>query len=192
MSSARSIIRRIIIATPPVPRRIIGKLLKFLGISIETGFERHGYIDKRASLRDRSLITVGKTADVAEYCILRCYESFIRIGARSSLGPFCVIYAGKMGVSIGEDVMLAPYVMLASGNHGMRLSGPVMRLAECTTSGPIIIENNVWVGAHAVICDGVKIATGCVIGAGAIVTKSTEPNGIYAGVPARRIGDRPD
>jgi acetyltransferase-like isoleucine patch superfamily enzyme len=48
----------------------------------------------------------------------------------------------------------------------------------------------VWIGAQCLVCDNVTIATGCVIGGGSVVTRSTEPFGIYAGVPAKKIGSR--
>ena len=51
----------------------------------------------------------------------------------------------------------------------------------------IIIEDDVWIGAGVRILDGVTIARGCVIGAGSVVTKSTEEFGVYVGVPARLI-----
>lgn len=53
----------------------------------------------------------------------------------------------------------------------------------------VIVEDGVWIGANATILPGVTIAEGCIIGAGALVNKSTEPNGLYVGVPAKRIKD---
>ena len=53
-----------------------------------------------------------------------------------------------------------------------------------------MIEDDVWIGANCTILDGVRIAKGCIIGAGSVVSKSTEPFGIYAGVPARLIKKR--
>ena len=54
----------------------------------------------------------------------------------------------------------------------------------------VVIEKDVWIGANATILKGVVVAEGCVIGAGTVLTKSTEPYGIYAGVPRRRIAER--
>ena len=54
----------------------------------------------------------------------------------------------------------------------------------------IQVKDNVWIGANVTILDGVVIETGCILAAGAVVTKSTEPNGIYAGIPAKKIKDR--
>ncbi|WP_417806940.1 acyltransferase [Thioclava sp.] len=50
-----------------------------------------------------------------------------------------------------------------------------------------MIEDDVWIGANCTILDDVRLAKGCVIGAGSVVSKSTEPFGIYGGVPARLI-----
>lgn len=52
------------------------------------------------------------------------------------------------------------------------------------------IKNDVWIGFGVQIMSGVTIHDGCVIGAGAVVTKDTEPYGVYAGIPAKKIGQR--
>jgi acetyltransferase-like isoleucine patch superfamily enzyme len=49
------------------------------------------------------------------------------------------------------------------------------------------IENNVWIGAKVTINAGITVAYGCVIGANAVITKNTERNGVYVGVPAKKI-----
>ena len=54
----------------------------------------------------------------------------------------------------------------------------------------VIIEDDVWIGANAVLLEGVTVAQGSVIGAGAVVTKSTQPYSISAGIPARQVGLR--
>ena len=47
----------------------------------------------------------------------------------------------------------------------------------------------IWLGARVVVLPGVQVAPGCIVGAGAVVTRDTEPDGVYVGVPARRIRD---
>jgi acetyltransferase-like isoleucine patch superfamily enzyme len=54
----------------------------------------------------------------------------------------------------------------------------------------IVIEDDVWIGAGARILDGVTIARGSVIGAGSVVTKSTQPYSIVVGVPAKIVSSR--
>ncbi len=56
----------------------------------------------------------------------------------------------------------------------------------------ITIGNDVWVGYSVSICDGVTIGDGAVVGAGSLVVKDIEPYAIYAGVPAKKIGERFD
>lgn len=65
-----------------------------------------------------------------------------------------------------------------------------MRFAPALTKGPTVIEDNVWIGSHCVVTDGVKIGKEAVIGAGSVVTKDVQPFDIVAGVPARVIGNR--
>ena len=56
----------------------------------------------------------------------------------------------------------------------------------------ITMENDVWVGTASILFSGITLANGTVIGAGSIVTKSTEPYGIYIGAPAKLVGYRFD
>jgi len=58
------------------------------------------------------------------------------------------------------------------------------------SKGGVTIGNDVWIGTHAVILDGVTIGNGSVIAAGAVITKNVEPYSIMAGVPAKLIGHR--
>lgn len=51
----------------------------------------------------------------------------------------------------------------------------------------IVIEDGCWIGARTTIMPGVKIKKGCVIGSDSLVLTDTEPNGLYAGHPAKRI-----
>ena len=54
----------------------------------------------------------------------------------------------------------------------------------------ISIGNDVWLGCNVIVLKGVEIGDGAIIGAGAVVTKSILPNEIWAGVPAKKIGER--
>ena len=54
----------------------------------------------------------------------------------------------------------------------------------------IVIQDDCWIGFGAQIMPGITIAEGCVIGAGSIVTKNTEPYSVYVGIPARKISER--
>jgi maltose O-acetyltransferase len=87
-------------------------------------------------------------------------------------------------VVLGRNVAVSTSVTFAGGGHEL---GPSGARAGASTQRPIIVGDGAWIGANAVILGGVTIAPGCVIGAGAVVTRSTEPDAVYVGVPARRI-----
>ena len=63
----------------------------------------------------------------------------------------------------------------------------MMRRHTATRALPIVIEDDVWIGASATVLGGVTIGEGAIIGAGAVVTRDVPPGETYAGVPARRL-----
>jgi acetyltransferase-like isoleucine patch superfamily enzyme len=56
--------------------------------------------------------------------------------------------------------------------------------------GNVVIGNRCWIGAKATILKGVRLGDGCVVAAGAVVTRSVAPNEVVAGVPARPLRPR--
>ena len=58
------------------------------------------------------------------------------------------------------------------------------------TGGNVIIGERCWIGLGAVLRNNITIADRCFIGAGAVVTEDTEPDGVYVGVPARRVPNK--
>jgi acetyltransferase-like isoleucine patch superfamily enzyme len=109
----------------------------------------------------------------------------IRIGANSLIGEFNVL-RGQGGVTIGDRVYFAPLVQVLAVNHVY--DDPARSFAEQgITAQGITIEDDVWVGAGAIILDGVRIGRGAVIGAGAVVTEDVPAHTVAAGVPARAV-----
>lgn len=111
---------------------------------------------------------------------------FISIGDRSELGSGSLIYGG---VQIGSDVLMGPDVKIITRNHVFD-DPKIIINHQGITFHPVIIGNDVWIGANAVILPGVKIGDGAVIAAGAVVTKDVAPYTIVGGVPAKVIGKR--
>lgn len=145
--------------------------------------------DVSAILEDRKLIKIAKTAEIKEFVIIKTYDNPVVIGEYTQVNPFTVIYGGS-GVKIGNNVMIAPHCMIASGNHDFKQTKVPMRFAESITKGPIIIEDNVWIGANSTITDGVVIGKDSVIAANSVVTRDVPPHSIVGGVPAKVIGMR--
>lgn len=117
-------------------------------------------------------------------------ENF-RVGNNVSIHPMCYIECGytQGGVSIGNDVSIAHGVTLMSTSHVYDgLNAPIKD--NGVIYDPIHIEDNVWIGTKVTITAGISVASGCVIGANAVVTQNTERNGVYVGVPAKKIKER--
>ncbi len=112
----------------------------------------------------------------------------IRIGDNCSVNTNVQIGAAAGSIVIGNGVMIAPNVVLRAANHDMRRDTP-MRF-QPSRGGRILIEDDVWIGSNCVVTADVTVARGTVVAAGAVVTHSTEPYSIVAGVPARKIGER--
>lgn len=132
-------------------------------------------------------IILGDRVSIAHGCVIRTCTGTIRIGNRSSVNYGCVMH-GLGGISIGNNVLLSPGVSIYAQNHGIERDALIMGQEQ--TSLGVAIGNDVWVGANAIILDGVTIADGAVIGAGAVVTKSVPACEIWAGNPAKKIGER--
>ncbi len=92
-------------------------------------------------------------------------------------------------ITIGDRVSIGHDVLICTSTHDL---GPSHKRAGAPGGLPIEIGDGVWIGARAVILPGVSIGPGCVIAAGAVVSSDCEPNGLYAGVPARRVRDLSD
>ncbi|HOV21950.1 MAG TPA: acyltransferase [bacterium] len=116
-------------------------------------------------------------------------KSFIEIGDNSHFAPYTILYGGR-GLKIGWGVCVAAHVVFATIGEGYEKADIPMYCQKPSSGGPIIVEDNVWICANAVITANVTIGTGSIVGAGAVVTRDVEPYSIVGGVPARLIRKR--
>jgi acetyltransferase-like isoleucine patch superfamily enzyme len=109
----------------------------------------------------------------------------IKIGRDSLIGEYSVI-RGQGGVQIGDRVYTSPFTQIIAVNHVF--DDPNRGFVEQgITAQGIVIEDDVWLGASAVITDGVRVGKGAVVAAGAVVVKDVPPHTVVAGVPARPV-----
>jgi len=102
-------------------------------------------------------------------------HSFLNTGVRFACP------AGR--ICIGEKVQVGPRVCFETVNHGLRFSGT----GRGVRTAPIVVEDEVWIGAAAIILQGVRIGRGAVVGAGAVVNKDVAPYTLVGGIPAKLI-----
>mmetsp|Transcript_52661 Transcript_52661/g.115463 ORF Transcript_52661/g.115463 Transcript_52661/m.115463 type:complete len:228 (+) Transcript_52661:36-719(+) len=110
------------------------------------------------------------------------YGYHTEIGDNFYCNHGCVILdCGK--VTIGNNVFLAPYVGIYAATHPLDSKARL----DYELGNPIVIGDDVWIGANATICPGVTIGSRVVIAAGAVVAKDVPDGVLVAGVPAKVI-----
>ena len=111
----------------------------------------------------------------------------IEVGHRSGIGIDSIIRADLV---IGSDVMMGPRVIIYGRDHCFELTDRPMATQGMGPYERIVIEDDVWIGAQALILKGVTIGKGAIVAAGAVVTKDIPPYSIVAGNPARIVRSR--
>ncbi|GAP10755.1 hexapeptide repeat of succinyl-transferase [Bellilinea caldifistulae] len=150
------------------------------------------YLDQGAYLHAcPNGIQIGENTIVMHGAILHVYNfrgipnSGIKIGKNCLIGEYSVI-RGQGGVNIGDRVFTSPFTQLLAVNHVF--SNPELPFVDQgITAEGITIEDDVWLGAGAIITDGVRVEKGAIVAAGAVVTKDVPAHTVVGGVPARVI-----
>lgn len=130
-------------------------------------------------------VNVGKNVSISDFSSINKYTIIDcgHIGRFSSIGPSCHIGAGKHAVE---------YISSSQSIYGRNNILDIDNINFNAFDVPPVIGNDVWIGSHVVVLQGLTIGDGAVIGAGSVVTKSVEPYSIVGGVPAQLIRKRFD
>ena len=114
-------------------------------------------------------------------------HSGIRLGRRTFVGEGTIM-RGQGGIQIGDNVLFGPGAQVLAVNHVFTdPNRPIMD--QGITAEGIVIEDNCWIGAGALVLDGVTIGRGATVGAGSVVTHSVPAYSLAVGSPARVIRD---
>jgi acetyltransferase-like isoleucine patch superfamily enzyme len=137
-------------------------------------------------------VTIGHRTTIQDGVDLRAglpfnKENQILIGDHTFIGRCCEINCSSK-VTIGNEVLIASNTSIVDVAHEIRPPGELLNTD--TYAKPIIIEDDVWIGTHCVILNGVTIGKGSIVAAGAVVTQSIPPYEIWGGVPAKFIKKR--
>lgn len=161
---------------------------------LNLGFKDFGKnikISDKASIYNPELIKLGDHARIDDFCVV---SGNISLGKFCHITPMCLIAGGAPGVFLADFCTLAYGVKVFAQSDDYSgetlVNSLIPRKFKNETFRPVTLEKHVIVGAGATIFPGVNVAEGCAIGAMSLVSRSTEPWGIYVGSPARRLKDR--
>ncbi|MDX2188866.1 MAG: DapH/DapD/GlmU-related protein [Bacteroidota bacterium] len=127
--------------------------------------------------------TVGSNCIIEDFAIINNAIGDVRIGNDTIIGLSNTIIGPVM---IGNEVMFAQNVVLSGMNHQYKDITIASRYQPCTTN-PIIVEDEVWIGANVVVTAGITIGKHSVVAAGSVVTKDVPSYTVVAGNPAKPI-----
>lgn len=127
--------------------------------------------------------SIGSKSVVESFSCINNAVGDVIIGNHTRIGLHNTIIGP---VTIGNHVHLAQGITVTALNHNFDI--PHMRIDEQgITTAPVTIEDDVWIGAHAVVLPGVSIGSHSVVAAGAIVNRDVPSNTLVVGVPAKII-----
>lgn len=117
---------------------------------------------------------IGMNCNICSHCFI---ENNVCVGNNVTIKCGVQLWDG---IKVGNNVFIGPNATFCNDKH------PISRnnTYKCLTT---IIEDDVSIGANATILPGIKLGTGCIVGAGAVVTKNVKPGAVVIGNPAREL-----
>jgi tetrahydrodipicolinate N-succinyltransferase len=157
------------------------------------GVRFSGYVwMRRVSIpRQWSDVTLEHGAALDEGVVLLCsgaprrHKLIVRAG--TYINRFTMIDASER-IEIGRNCMIGPHCYLTDHDHAHEAGTPVQE--QPLIAKPVVIGNDVWMGAGVIVLKGVTVGDGAVIGAGSVVTRDVPARSKVVGVPARAFAMR--
>ncbi|MDN3688872.1 acyltransferase [Cyclobacterium jeungdonense] len=137
-------------------------------------------------------VQIGNYCDIQNNVIFWIKNPFLKsnvilIGKNVFIGNNCEFNCSNY-ISVGDNCLIASNTTFVDINHS--IDKEFLINSQPIKSKPIIIEEDVWIGSGSIILKGVRIGKGSVIGAGSLVNRSVPDYEIWAGLPAKKIGER--
>ncbi|MFK0312815.1 acyltransferase [Pseudomonas sp. NPDC090233] len=158
------------------------------------GFKKLGKsvkISDKAAIYNPEQMELGDHVRIDDFCVV---SGKIRFGRFIHITPMCLMAGGVPGIVLDDFCTLAYGVKVFSQSDDYSgetlVNSNIPKRFKNEKFAAVHLHRQVIVGAGAIIMPGVDVAQGCAIGAMALVTRSTQPWGIYAGAPAQRLKER--
>jgi acetyltransferase-like isoleucine patch superfamily enzyme len=175
----------------------------FIGKNVAIRYPKNLHLGAQVIIEDGAEINclasnemhLGDRVSIGKYAIIRPSNIYggpigegLVMGSNSNIGPYN--YIGCSGkITIGDNVMLAPRVSIYAENHVFDNPNITIK-AQGVSKMDVVIEDDCWIAANAVILAGVTIGKGSVVAAGSVVNEDVPAFSVVAGVPARVIKSR--
>jgi acetyltransferase-like isoleucine patch superfamily enzyme len=134
-------------------------------------------------------IVMGNNVIISRNCVIQGKTGPVKLGHKVDIGCNVILTSGN-GITIGNSVLIAGNCYIGGGRYITDRTDIPMMEQGVYSKGPVVIEDDVWLGAGVTVLDGVKIGRGSVIGAGALVTKDLPEFSVAVGVPAKVVKSR--
>ncbi len=181
--------------------KIFEPLLRLILIIKIMRRNKGSYIAIRTKLQLRSVdaIKIGKGSCISEFSTIIIHDdqnssfrgSELIIGKNTYIGEYNNIRAGGGRIVIGDKCLISQHITITAANHSIHQGMYIVDQPWSTVNNYVVIGNDVWIGANALVLPGVKIGNGAVIGGGSVVTKDIPANAVAVGNPAKVIKYRP-
>lgn len=156
---------------------------KFLGKNVK--------ISDKASVYNTDQISIGDNSRIDDFCVV---SGNVTIGKYCHITPMCLLAGGIKGIEIGDFCTLAYGVKMFSQSDDYSGESMVNSLVpkeyKKEVFAKVLLKRQTIIGSGSIVLPGVTLEEGCSIGAMSLVNKSTQPWGIYFGIPAKRIRER--
>lgn len=175
------------------------KGILFCGKKVKIKCKNKLFLDKNVIFGDyvfinalsRTGVRIGRNVSIGQNSIIECTGVIRELGEGIEIGENVGIspnafFAVRGSISIGENTIFGPGVSIHSENHCFEDRYRPIRMQGATREG-IKIGKDCWIGAKALILDGVNIGNGCIVAAGAVVNRDIPDYAIVGGVPAKLI-----
>lgn len=162
-------------------------------------FGRRTFLQPHTIYRGEQYISLGDGVSIGDYVFLTAWDYYANADQHLSpyliIGNNCSIGARSHitcinSITIGNNVLTGPNVLITDNAHGEAVRelldiAPNKRLLY--SKGPVVIDDNVWIGEKASIMPGVHIGRGAIIAANSVVTHDVPAYAVVAGIPAKVI-----
>lgn len=164
-------------------------------IQVDLRLGEHVFIGERVVIArwwGEGYVQLDERVELNRETILELHKGgSITIGAGSYIQPRCLITSAEQPISIGRRALIASQCAFYSYNHGISAGSRIVD-QPLVSRGPIVVEDDVWLGVGVKVMENVTIGAGAVVAAGSVVTRSIPAGAIAGGVPARVLKFRKD